>query len=72
MCFTPSLVSGVWVGGDDYQIHFDNMTWGQGAASALPVCGRYLQKVFADPDLGYSQDEQFDIPEWFDPSEGCK
>lgn len=72
MCFTPSLVSGVWVGGEDYQIHFDNMTWGQGAASALPVCGRYLQKVFADPDLGYSQDEQFDIPEWFDPSEGCK
>ncbi|MBQ9603622.1 MAG: penicillin-binding protein [Paludibacteraceae bacterium] len=72
MCFTPSLVCGTWVGGEDRGIHFDNMAEGQGASMALPICALYMQKVLADPDLGYSPEEQFDIPEWFDPNEGCK
>ena len=72
MCFTPSLVSGAWVGGEDYQIHFDNMKFGQGAASALPICALYMQKIYADPELGYDPEEQFDIPVWFNPNEGCK
>lgn len=29
MGFTPSLVSGVWVGGEDRSIHFDRMSEGQ-------------------------------------------
>lgn len=70
--FTPSLVSGCWVGGEDRSIHFDAMANGQGAATALPIVGLYLQKVFADPDLGYTEDETFDIPEWFDPEAGCR
>lgn len=70
--FTPSLVSGCWVGGEDRSIHFDGMANGQGAAMALPIFGLYMQKVYADPDLGYSVDESFDIPEWFDPEAGCK
>ena len=72
MCFTPSLVSGTWVGGEDRGIHFDNMAEGQGASMALPICALYMQKVLADPDLGYSPEEQFDIPKWFDPNEGCR
>ena len=72
MCFTPSLVCGTWVGGEDRGIHFDNMAEGQGASMALPICALYMQKVLADPDLGYDPEEQFDIPEWFDPNEGCK
>ena len=72
MCFTPSLVNGAWVGGEDRAIHFDNMAEGQGASMALPICALYLKKVFADKSLGYSEDEQFDIPVWFDPNEGCE
>jgi penicillin-binding protein 1A len=72
MCFTPSLVSGTWVGGEDRGIHFDNLREGQGASMALPICALYMQKVYADPELGYSPEEQFDIPVWFDPEEGCK
>lgn len=72
MCFTPSLVSGTWVGGEDRGIHFDNLREGQGASMALPICALYMQKVYADPNLGYSPEEQFDIPVWFDPEEGCK
>ena len=72
MCFTPSLVSGTWVGGEDRAIHFDNMAEGQGASMALPICALYMQKVLADPELGYNPEEQFDVPAWFDPNEGCK
>ena len=70
--FTPSLVSGVWVGGEDRSIHFDNMSAGQGANMALPIWSIYMQKVFADEELGYTEEEQFDVPEWFDPEVGCK
>ncbi len=72
MCFTPSLVSGTWVGGEDRAIHFDNMAEGQGASMALPICALYVQKVLADQELGYNPEEQFDVPAWFDPNEGCK
>ena len=70
--FTPSLVSGVWVGGEDRSIHFDNMSAGQGANMALPIWSIYMQKVYANEELGYTTDEQFDVPEWFDPEAGCK
>ena len=65
MGFTPSLVSGVWVGGEDRSIHFDRMSEGQGASMALPIYGLYMQKVYADKTLGYSQEEDFDIPEQY-------
>ena len=70
--FTPSLVSGVWVGGEDRSIHFDNMSAGQGANMALPIWALYMQKVYADEELGYDKEEQFDVPEWFDAEAGCK
>lgn len=44
MGFTPSLVSGCWVGGEERSIHFDRMDFGQGAAAALPIYGLYMQK----------------------------
>lgn len=71
MCFTPSLVNGSWVGGEDRSIHFDNLAQGQGASMALPICALYMQKVLSDSTLGYEPHEQFDIPTWFNPNEGC-
>lgn len=61
MGFTPELVSGVWVGGDERYIHFNNMANGQGAAMALPIYGLYMSKVYADPSLPYSQNVTFDV-----------
>ena len=72
MGFTPSLVGGVWVGGEDRSIHFDNLSAGQGANMALPIWALYMQKVYACPELGYTEDETFAIPEWFDPNQGCR
>lgn len=67
MGFTPSLVSGCWVGGEDRDIHFDSTRMGQGANMALPVWAYFMQKVFADRSLGYDPEEKFDIPEGFNP-----
>ena len=72
MCYTPSLVNGAWVGGEDRAVHFDNMAEGQGAAMALPICALYMQKILADPDLGYDPNEQFDVPKEFNPNAGCR
>lgn len=68
--FTPSLVTGCWVGGEERSIHFDRMTEGQGAAMALPIYGLYMQKVYADETLPYTEAETFDIPDDFDPCAG--
>ena len=62
MGFTPNLVSGVWVGGDERYIHFNRMAQGQGAAIALPIYGLYMKKVYADKSLPYSQTLQFPEP----------
>ena len=67
MGFTPSLVTGCWVGGEERDIHFDRMTDGQGASMALPIWGIYMNKVYADDSLPYSQEEVFEIPEDFNP-----
>lgn len=67
MGFTPSLVSGCWVGGEDRDIHFDSTKMGQGANVALPIWAYYMKRVFADKSLNYSPDEKFDLPEGYDP-----
>ncbi len=61
--YTPSLSFGAWVGGDERDIHFASMTYGQGASAALPVIAHFLQKVFADSTLLYKPEEKFDIPQ---------
>lgn len=67
--FTPSLVTGCWVGGEERDIHFERLGDGQGTATALPVYGLYMQKVYADESLPYSEKEMFDIPDGFNPCE---
>ena len=62
MGFTPELVSGVWVGGDERYIHFNNMAEGQGASMALPIYGKYISKVYKDPKLPYKQTSRFVFP----------
>lgn len=62
MGFTPDLVTGVWVGGEERYIHFNSMAYGQGAKAALPIYGLYMQKVYADKKLPYSQDSKFLFP----------
>lgn len=55
MGITPDLVSGCWVGGEDRAVHFDRTDQGQGAAMALPIFAKYMQKVYADKTIKISQ-----------------
>lgn len=67
MGFTPQLVIGVWVGGEERYIHFNSMANGQGAAMALPIYGIFMNKVYSDKALPYSQDAKFVFPSDFNP-----
>jgi penicillin-binding protein 1A len=69
---TPKLVGGVWVGGDDRSIHFDEMALGQGANMALPIYGRFMQKVYADSTLGISEEDVFEKPPDFNLVLDCE
>lgn len=67
MGFTPQLVSGCWVGGEDRDIHFDSMRMGQGATMALPIWAYFMKSVYRDTSLGYRQDATFGLPEGYNP-----
>ncbi|MDE5902339.1 MAG: penicillin-binding protein, partial [Muribaculaceae bacterium] len=72
MGFTPDLVTGIWVGGEERYIHFNSMAYGQGAKAALPIYGLYMKKVYADKKLPYSQDSHFTFPADFNPCDGVR
>ena len=55
MGIVPQLSTGVWVGCEDRSAHFRTLTLGQGANMALPIWALYMQKVYADPELNYTQ-----------------
>jgi len=67
MAFTPGLIGGTWVGGEERSIHFDRTAEGQGAAMALPIWATFIKRVLADPTLPYRENDQFYYPEGYDP-----
>ena len=56
MGIVPNLVTGVWVGGDDRATHFKSITYGQAAATALPIWGLYMKDVYSNKDLNISEE----------------
>ena len=57
MGMVPNLVTGVWVGGEERAVHFKSITYGQGAAMALPIWGVYMKSCYADEALDISTAE---------------
>lgn len=62
MGMVPNLVTGVWVGGEDRAVHFDNIAYGQGASMALPIWALFMKAAYENPELGISL-EDFEAPE---------
>ena len=62
MAFTPQLVAGAWVGGEERYIHFNSTAIGQGASASLPIYGSFMKKVYADKTLHYDQSAKFTFP----------
>lgn len=67
MGFTPELVTGVWVGGEERYIHFVSTAMGQGAEAALPILGLYMKAVYNDASLPYTQKTKFEFPKGYNP-----
>ncbi len=65
VAMTPHLVAGAWVGGEDRRIIFPQGTQvGQGARTALPIVGQFLQSCANDPNVPWSR-EAFQQPQGF-------
>lgn len=52
---TPSLSTGVWVGGEDRCIHFKDFRNGQSGKTAKPLWIKFMVKVYEDPELNYKK-----------------
>ena len=72
MGITPELVTGVWTGGDLRSIHFEGLSAGQGASMALPVYGYYMNSLYRDHTLGYTQSSVFEVPPDFNVDLDCR
>jgi len=70
MGVVPNLATGVWTGGEDNAIHFENLAEGQGATMSLPTWALYMRKVYADKSLNISQ-EDFEKPEFVGINLNC-
>ena len=62
MGMVPNLVTGVWVGGEDRSIHFEEIAFGQGATMALPIWAMFMKGAYENQELGISQ-EDFLVPD---------
>jgi penicillin-binding protein 1A len=59
--FTPDLIAGAWVGGDNPVIRFRSLVYGQGSHTALPIWAGFMRKIYADPLYKFSKNAVFDI-----------
>ncbi|SMO74520.1 penicillin-binding protein 1A [Gracilimonas mengyeensis] len=75
IAMTPHMVMGAWVGGKDRRVRFNQdigYSIGQGARSALPIVGQFINYVTADEEAywkydGFEPPAGFVMPE--DPEE---
>ncbi len=54
MGVTKDLVTGVWIGCDERSIHFTSSQTGEGSRTALPIFGKFMEKVYQHEGLGYA------------------
>jgi len=59
---TPKLVSVTWVGLDNHKIGFKTTAMGQGANAALPIFGRWMQKMNREKELNPVTQAKFETP----------
>lgn len=55
MGITKDLITGVWVGADDRSVHFKTSDTGEGSRTALPIFGKFMEKVYKDPSTGITE-----------------
>lgn len=56
---TPTLITGVWVGGDEQWVKFYTLDDGQGFVVARPIFMKYMQSLEEDKNSGYDPSIRF-------------
>lgn len=56
----PKVAAGAWVGGEERSTHL--VSRGEGSVAALPIVGKFLQKVYKDKSLAISPEDKFMTP----------
>jgi penicillin-binding protein 1A len=70
--FSPNIVVGAWVGAESQIVRFRESNYGQGSYLALPVCGKFVKKMYDDPKFAYLKNEKFVTPaKWIMDSLNC-
>ncbi len=72
MGITPHLVAGVWVGADNPGVHFRTLSRGQGANTALPIFGKFMQYLNQDKAFASLRQARFpSLPDSLAGMMGC-
>jgi penicillin-binding protein 1A len=71
MGIIPQLTAGVWVGAEDRSVSFRYLGQGSGSYMAMPIYGKFLQKVYADTSLHISPEDIFEAPANFNVNLNC-
>jgi penicillin-binding protein 1A len=50
---SPKIIGGAWVGGEYRSIHFRSNSQGEGSKTALPIFGKFMEKVLKDKTFDY-------------------
>ena len=72
MAMHPDLVVGSWVGFNDRRIKFRTTASGQGARTALPNVGTFLQKLQSDSTVALNPKHTFEEPENYSPGRSAR
>jgi penicillin-binding protein 1A len=59
--YTNNLIAGAWVGAETPAVHFKSLELGQGASTALPIWGKFMEKVTHDPKYAYVAEAKFPV-----------
>ena len=60
MGVSPKVVAATWIGGEDRATHLVNR--GEGSVVALPVFGKFMNKLYKDKSLGIMPEDKFMEP----------
>lgn len=69
--YSPKLTTGVWVGAEDRQVHFESLALGGGSNMALPIFGIFYKKIYNDSSINISSDDKFVPPLGWNMDLGC-
>lgn len=71
MGIVPKMVTGIWVGGEERSIRFDNNHIGQGAYMAMPIWAHFMKKIYEDDEINISPEDEFDMPDNLNVQVNC-